>query len=55
VIGGFVGGLIVSHVPALASLGGRGGMGGFIVEVIVAIAGAMLVIFLWNMLFRRNA
>jgi len=55
IVGGFVGGFIVSHVPALASIGGRGGMGGFIVEVIVAIAGAMLVIFLFNMLFRRKA
>ena len=55
IIGGFVGGFIVSHVPALSGLAGRGGMGGFIVEVIVAILGAMLVIFLFNMLFRRKA
>ena len=55
IVGGFVGGFIVNHVPALSALGGRGGMGGFIVEVIVAIAGAMLVIFLWNMMFRRKA
>jgi uncharacterized membrane protein YeaQ/YmgE (transglycosylase-associated protein family) len=55
VIGGFVGGFIVSHIPALASIGGGGGMGGFVVEVIVAIAGAALVIFLFNMLFRRKA
>jgi uncharacterized membrane protein YeaQ/YmgE (transglycosylase-associated protein family) len=55
IIGGFVGGFIVSHVPMLAGLGGRGGMGGFVVEVIVAIAGAALVIFLYDMLFRRRA
>jgi uncharacterized membrane protein YeaQ/YmgE (transglycosylase-associated protein family) len=55
IIGGFVGGFIVSHVPMLASLGGRGGMGGFVVEVLVAIGGAMLVIFLYDMLFRRKA
>jgi hypothetical protein len=30
-------------------------MGGFVIEVIVAILGAMLVIFVWNMLFRRRA
>ncbi|HEX3919963.1 MAG TPA: GlsB/YeaQ/YmgE family stress response membrane protein [Caulobacteraceae bacterium] len=54
IVGGFVGGFIVSHVPALASLGGRTGMGGFIVEVIVAILGAMLVIWLWNLLFRQR-
>jgi len=54
IIGGFVGGFIVNHIPALSSIGGRGGMGGFVVEVIVAICGAMLVIFLYNMLFRRR-
>jgi len=55
IIGGFVGGFIVNHVPGLSGLGGSGGMGGFIVEVLVAIAGAMLVIFLYNMMFRRTA
>jgi uncharacterized membrane protein YeaQ/YmgE (transglycosylase-associated protein family) len=54
VIGGFVGGFIVSHVPMLEGLAGGSGMGGFIVEVIVAIAGAMLVIWLFNLLFRRR-
>ncbi|HVM98576.1 MAG TPA: GlsB/YeaQ/YmgE family stress response membrane protein [Caulobacteraceae bacterium] len=54
-VGGFVGGFIVNHVPFLSGLGGRGGMGGFIVEVIVAIGGAMLVIFLYDLLFRRKA
>jgi len=55
IVGGFVGGWIVSHVPALAGLLGRTGMGGFVVEIIVAIGGAMLVIFLYDMLFRRRA
>jgi uncharacterized membrane protein YeaQ/YmgE (transglycosylase-associated protein family) len=55
IVGGFVGGFIVRHVPALAAMGGRGGMGGFIVEVLVAIGGAVLVIWLFNLLFRRNA
>ena len=55
VVGGFVGGFIVNHIPALGGLGGQGGMGGFVIEVIVAILGAMLVIFVWNMLFRRRA
>jgi uncharacterized membrane protein YeaQ/YmgE (transglycosylase-associated protein family) len=54
IIGGFVGGFIVNHIPALSGIGGQGGMGGFVVEVIVAICGAMLVIFLYNMLFRRR-
>ena len=54
IVGGFVGGFIVNHLPGLSDLGGQGGMGGFVVEVIVAILGAMLVIFLWNMLFRRR-
>ncbi|HEY3796919.1 MAG TPA: GlsB/YeaQ/YmgE family stress response membrane protein [Caulobacteraceae bacterium] len=55
IIGGFVGGLIVNHVPALSALGGRGGMMGLVVECVVAIAGAALVILLYNMLFRRKA
>jgi uncharacterized membrane protein YeaQ/YmgE (transglycosylase-associated protein family) len=54
IVGGFVGGLIVSHVPGLEGLTGRGGMGGFVIEVIVAIAGAMLVIWLFDLLFRRG-
>lgn len=54
IIGGFVGGFIVSRVPALGGLLGRSGMNGFIIEVIVAIAGAALVIFLYDMLFRRK-
>ncbi|MFI4933656.1 MAG: GlsB/YeaQ/YmgE family stress response membrane protein [Caulobacterales bacterium] len=55
IIGGFVGGFIVSHVPALGRLVGHSGMSGFIVEIIVAVAGAMLVIFIFNLLFRRRA
>jgi len=55
IVGGFVGGFIVNHVPALARLGGRGGMGGLVIEVIIAVVGAMLVIWLWNLLFRRTA
>jgi uncharacterized membrane protein YeaQ/YmgE (transglycosylase-associated protein family) len=55
VVGGFVGGLIVNHIPMLSGLGGAGGMGGLIVEAIIAIGGAMLVIFLYNLIFRRAA
>ena len=55
IIGGFVGGFIVNRVPMLEGLVGGSGMSGFIVEVIVAIAGAMLVIWLFNLLFRRTA
>ena len=55
IIGGFVGGFIVNHVPVLEGLAGQSGMGGFVIEVIVAIGGAMLVIWLFDMLFRRRA
>ena len=55
IVGGFVGGFIVKFIPVLNTMGGTGGMGGFIVEVIVAVIGAMLVIFLYNMIFRKNA
>lgn len=54
IVGGFVGGFIVRHVPALSGLGGRGGTGGFVIEVLVAIAGAALVIWLYNLVFRRG-
>jgi uncharacterized membrane protein YeaQ/YmgE (transglycosylase-associated protein family) len=54
IVGGFVGGFIVSQVPALEGLAGGGGMGGFIIELLVAIAGAMLVIWLFNLLFRQR-
>ena len=54
IVGGFVGGFIVSHLPFLSGLGGHSGIGGFIIEVIVAIGGAMLVIFLYDMIFRRK-
>ncbi|MDR3506231.1 MAG: GlsB/YeaQ/YmgE family stress response membrane protein [Acidocella sp.] len=54
IVGGIVGGFIVNHIPALANIGGRGGSGGLIVEAIVATLGAMLVIFLWDLLFRSN-
>ena len=55
IVGGFVGGFIANHIPGLSGLGGSGGMGGFIVEILVAIGGAMLVIWLYDMLFRRKA
>ncbi|HUM09174.1 MAG TPA: GlsB/YeaQ/YmgE family stress response membrane protein [Acidocella sp.] len=49
IVGGIVGGFIVDHIPALANIGG-----GLIIEAIVATAGAMLVIFVWNLVFRSN-
>jgi uncharacterized membrane protein YeaQ/YmgE (transglycosylase-associated protein family) len=55
IVPGIIGGFIVNHLPALSGPGGSGGMGGFIVEVIVAAVGAMLVISLYNMMFRRTA
>ena len=54
IVGGFVGGFIVNHIPALSGLGGHTGIGGFVIEVIVAVVGAMLVIWLWDLLFRRR-
>lgn len=55
IVGGFVGGFIVQHLPFLNGLGGRGGMGGLVIEMLVAIAGAMLVIYLYDLLVRRRA
>lgn len=54
IVGGFVGGFIVDHVPGLGGLGGRTGMTGLVVEAIVAILGAMLVIYVWDLVFRRR-
>ena len=54
IIGGFVGGFIVSHVPFLEGLGGHTGFMGFIIEIIIAAVGAMLVIWLYDMIFRRG-
>jgi hypothetical protein len=38
----------------LSGLGGKGGMGGLVIEAIVAILGAMLVIYVWNLMTRRG-
>jgi len=54
IVGGFVGGFIVNHVPIFSGLGGHEGFAGFIIEVVVAILGAMLVIWLYDMIFRRR-
>jgi uncharacterized membrane protein YeaQ/YmgE (transglycosylase-associated protein family) len=54
IVGGFVGGYIVSHVSALAELTGRMG-NGLVAEIVVSIAGAVLVIFLYDLLFRRRS
>jgi len=53
-VGGFVGGFIVNHLPFLEGLGGHSGFTAFFIELIVAILGAMLVIWLWDMIFRRH-
>jgi len=55
IIGGFVAGFIASKIPALAAMGAQPGIMGFVVDIIFAMAGAALVIVIWNMLFRRNA
>lgn len=54
IVGGFVGGFIVNHVPIFSGLGGHEGLTGFIVEVIIAILGAMLVIWLYDLIFRHR-
>jgi uncharacterized membrane protein YeaQ/YmgE (transglycosylase-associated protein family) len=50
-VGGFVGGFIVSHVPFLEGLSSFTGV---MIEMIVAILGAILVIWLYDMIFRRR-
>jgi uncharacterized membrane protein YeaQ/YmgE (transglycosylase-associated protein family) len=54
VVGGFIGGFIVGHLPMLYRLQGHGGLMGLVIECIVAILGAMLVIYLWDLIFRRG-
>lgn len=54
IVGGFVGALIVDHLPGMTGVRGRGGMSGFAIEVVVAILGSMLVIYVWDLLFRRR-
>jgi uncharacterized membrane protein YeaQ/YmgE (transglycosylase-associated protein family) len=54
IVGGFVGGFIVSHIPFLEGIGGRSSFMGVMIEMIVAILGAMLVIWLYDMIFRRR-
>jgi uncharacterized membrane protein YeaQ/YmgE (transglycosylase-associated protein family) len=54
IVGGFVGGFIIGHLPIVHRLQGHGGLGGLGIEIIVAILGAMLVIYLWNLLFRHR-
>ena len=52
--GGFVGGAIVSRIPALSRLGSHGGVSGLITELVVAIFGAVLLIVIYNLVFRRS-
>lgn len=54
VIGGFVGGFIIARLPMLHGVQGHVGLLGFIIEIIVAALGAMLVIWLWDLIFRRG-
>lgn len=54
IVGGFIGGFIVDHLPILHRAQGHTGLTGLIIEIIVAVLGAMLVIFLWHLLFRRR-
>ncbi len=51
IVGGWVGNFIVFDVLHLVLPGG--GMTGWLVEGLIAVGGAALVIFLWNMIFRR--
>ena len=55
IIGGFVAGFISSKIPALAAMGAQPGFMGFVVDIVFAMAGAALVIVIWNMVFRKNA
>jgi uncharacterized membrane protein YeaQ/YmgE (transglycosylase-associated protein family) len=54
ILGGFIGGFIADRLPMMSGLQDRNGMSGFLIEVVIAILGSMLLIWVWNMLFRRG-
>jgi uncharacterized membrane protein YeaQ/YmgE (transglycosylase-associated protein family) len=56
VVGALVGGFIVSKVPMLSNLFGQGGVNGLnIPSMIIAVLGAILVLLIYHMVFRRRA
>jgi uncharacterized membrane protein YeaQ/YmgE (transglycosylase-associated protein family) len=56
VVGAVVGGFIFTHVPVLANLiGGTSGVSGLnIPSLIIAVIGAIVVLLLYHMVFRRR-
>jgi uncharacterized membrane protein YeaQ/YmgE (transglycosylase-associated protein family) len=56
IVGGVVGGFIVDRVPALANLFGHANILGFALgPLIIAVLGAVLVLLVYHMVFRRGA
>lgn len=54
IVGGLIGHAVASMFPPLAALGAQPGLVGFAADVVIAAAGAALVIVVWNMLFRKS-
>ena len=54
VVGGFVGRFLIGLLPAVAAMTAQPGIMGFVIDVIIAAAGAALVIVIWNMVTRRG-
>jgi uncharacterized membrane protein YeaQ/YmgE (transglycosylase-associated protein family) len=56
VVGALVGGFVVSKVPMLSHLFGQSGVSGLnIPSMIIAVLGAILVLLIYHMVFRRRA
>lgn len=55
IVGGFVGNFIVSKIPAVNSLLGAEGLMHYVIEGIIAFVFAALIIYLYNMMFRKSA
>src|SRR5271165_1969963 len=56
VVGALVGGFIVSKVPMLSNLFGQSGVNGLnIPSMIIAVLGAILVLLIYHMVFRRRS
>jgi uncharacterized membrane protein YeaQ/YmgE (transglycosylase-associated protein family) len=54
IVGGFIGRSLVGMVPAVAAMtAGKTGAMGFVIDVLVAALGAGIVIWVWNLVFRR--
>ncbi len=55
IVGGLVGHFLIGLIPPLAAMEVQPGIMGFVVDVVIAAAGAALVIVLYNMVFRKSA